>query len=67
MLCSSSEGFCLEELRGSILFNAGPLIVAVGGEDGLLVMSKSFLAVGCLFARGYFGAQLIGGSETLNT
>ena len=53
MLCSSSEGFCLEELRGSILFNAGPLIFAV------VVVRNGFGDVekfpgGCsdLFARG---------------
>lgn len=45
MLCSSSEGLCLEGLRGSILFNAGPLIFAVVVRNGLGDV-ESFLAGG---------------------
>lgn len=40
MLDSSSEGLCLEELLGSILFNAGLLIFAVAWRGSWLVMLK---------------------------
>ena len=54
MLCSSSEGFCLDELLGSILFNAGPLIFAVvvrnwGGLGGCREVSWP---MGLIFLRG---------------
>lgn len=57
MFCSSSEGFCLEELRGSILFSAGPLIFAVVVvRNGLVMVEKFPGECAELFGRGgYFG------------